>query len=34
MVELHGWFTIREAFREGDEADEMLSDAISIIEKK
>ena len=33
MVELHGWFTIREAFREQDESDEVLADAISRIEK-
>ena len=28
MLELHGWFTIREAFREEDESDEKLSSAI------
>ncbi|WP_317056203.1 Imm7 family immunity protein [Roseovarius rhodophyticola] len=33
MVELHGWFTIREAFREEDESDEVLSSAIFQIEK-
>lgn len=33
MVELHGWFTIREAFREEDDADEALADAISIVQE-
>ena len=33
MIELHGWFTIREAFREEDESDEALSSAISQIEQ-
>ena len=34
MVEVHGWFTVREAFREEDEADDALLDAISRIEAK
>ncbi|WP_152495636.1 Imm7 family immunity protein [Roseovarius sp. THAF8] len=33
MIELHGWSTIREAFREQDESDEVLSSAISQIEQ-
>lgn len=33
MVEVHGWFTVREAFREKDEADEELLGAVSRIQK-
>lgn len=31
-MELHGWFTIREAFREEDESEEKLAGAIAQIE--